>query len=145
MNKLTILTVLALGAMLTGCGGDKPADSTTDTTKPGTKMANDGKKTDTGTPAASGTPLIADSSKDADLTKAAQEKLDADPTLKAAGVKAEAKNAQVELTGTVQSVADKDKAEAAAIEAIKPFAAQNAGVVNNLLVNDPQDPEATKK
>jgi osmotically-inducible protein OsmY len=71
-------------------------------------------------------------SEDSQITRAVQEKLDADPTLKAAGIKARATGGQVELTGTVKTIPDKDKAEAATREAIQGFKSVNAGIVNNI-------------
>jgi hypothetical protein len=111
---------LALTLLLPGCSGGKPGE--------------------TGTPAASGggegAGATGNVSQDAQITKAVQEKLEADAALKAAGIKVQTVGAQVELTGTVKTIADKDKAEAAAREAIKPFSNLNAGVVNNILIEE---------
>lgn len=77
---------------------------------------------------------VGNTADDAKITKAVQDKIDADATLKAAGIKAESKGAQVELTGTVKTIADKDKAESLTNEAIKPFSSVNAGVLNNIVI-----------
>lgn len=111
-SGLRIVTVVTLGLLLLpGCSGNS------------SNTNNSG-----GAPAGA----VGNVSDDARITQAAQAKIDSDPALKAAGVKAQAKGAQVELTGTVKSVADKDKAEALAREAIQPFSKVNAGVVNNI-------------
>lgn len=95
---------------------------------------------DAGNSASSGTGNAVggtgNTSSDDQITKAVQDKLDADPTLKTAGIKAKATGGQVSLTGTVKAVADKDKAEADANEAIKPFSSVNAGVVDNITIAD---------
>lgn len=76
-------------------------------------------------------------SKDQDMAKAVQAKIDADPGLKAAGVQAKVKGAQVELTGTVKRIDDKDKAETIAKDAVKPYSSINAGVLNNITIAEP--------
>ena len=73
-------------------------------------------------------------SDDASITRAVQAKLDADVALKAAGIQAKATGGQVELTGTVKAIADKEKAETIAQEAIKPYSSVNAGVVNKIQI-----------
>ena len=84
-------------------------------------------------------------SSDEKITKAVQDKIDADPALKAAGIKAKSTGAQVELTGAVKAVGDKDKAEAAANEAIKPYSSVNAGVVDSITITDSSAGDAVTK
>ncbi|HZP80244.1 MAG TPA: BON domain-containing protein [Chthonomonadaceae bacterium] len=113
--------------LLPGCSGGKPGE--------------------TGIPAASGggegAGATGNASQDDQITRAVQEKLNADAALKAAGIQAKAVGAQVELTGTVKTLADKEKAEAAAREAIKPFSHLNAGVVDNIQIEEPGDGTGT--
>ena len=113
MWKVTLLLLALL--VLSGCDNKGGAGNASGTTTEG-----------------SGT--LENASKDTEVAKAVQDKLDAEAALKTAGIKATAKNAQVELTGTVKSIADKDKAEQIAAEAIKPYSGVNAGVVNNIVI-----------
>jgi PBP1b-binding outer membrane lipoprotein LpoB len=97
-------------------------------------------KTDAGSGSSSaGAGTVGNTSADDNITKAAQEKIDADAALKAAGIKAVAKGGQVDLTGTVKALPDKDRAEALVRDAIKPYSNVNAGVTNNITIADPGD------
>lgn len=127
------LLMFAVGS-LSGCSGGKPSEPAT----PNGATASGGG----GTSAAGG---VGNTSEDAKITSEAQAKIDADATLKAAGVQAKATGAQVELTGTVQSVAEHDKAETAVWEALKPYAKLNAGVVNNIMIAEPGASAASSK
>jgi osmotically-inducible protein OsmY len=71
-------------------------------------------------------------SKDTEVTKAVQAKIDTNTELKAAGVQAKAAGGQVELTGTVATSELKDKAEELAFEALEGYKDVNAGVLNSI-------------
>jgi osmotically-inducible protein OsmY len=74
----------------------------------------------------------ASTSKDTEVTKAVQEKIDTHTELKAAGIQAKAAGGQVELTGTVATSELKDKAEELAFEALEAYKDVNAGVLNSI-------------
>jgi hypothetical protein len=74
----------------------------------------------------------ASSSKDAEITKAVQAKIDTHAELKAAGIQAKVAGGQVELTGTVSSAELKDKADDLAFEALSGYQDVSAGVLNNI-------------
>ncbi len=114
--------VLIGAVLLPGCTGGA-----------GGNGGNGGGTTSASGAAAGGTGNV---SSDEKITRAVQDKLDADPALKATGIKAKSTGAQVELTGAVKTIADKDKAEAAANEAIKAFSSVNAGIVDSITITD---------
>ncbi len=106
---------------LPGCSGGKPGGSA-------------GAGVETG--------ATGNESQDGTISKAVKDKLAADPSLKSENIEVNVNGGQVQLTGTVQSIAEKDKVESAVREAIQPFSSVNAGIDNQIQVAEPTEAAA---
>lgn len=131
-NKLFRLTSIALLAIATVAFVS--AQSTSSQTTPGQTSPSQYPSTQSGTSGQTATPSSTEG-----IQTQIQKDFQQDPALSRAGVSANVSESKVELTGTVASQADKDKAQS--------IAESNAGsrkVVNNITVSGSQTPTPKK-
>ncbi len=127
MIKRNILPVAALLAVLpftAGCSGNNSGASSSTSGSGSASSSNPA-------PTGGGTTY---NGQDTAINKAAQSALQADSSLKGVQITVSTSGGQVTMTGSVPTVDIKNSAEKDVMQAIQSYSAQNAGVIDKLMV-----------